>query len=148
MIPRASLVGAVLLPLLAACGSGPRRDFEEDLTVHFILKRTRPPTENTTLKPVFTVGESVVRAPEVRFGPDDALACEAAVVRAPRSAKTRISFWDPVTRTQARSTIDFRHELWVVVDIDNLGGESWFDVSKRPPNRSLAGWEPLTRIAE
>ena len=142
------LVGTVLLPLVGACGSGPRRDFEEDLTVHFILRRTRAPAENTTMKPVFTVGESVVRAPEVRFGPDDALSREVAVVRARRDKKARISFWDPVTRTQARTTVEFLHELWVVVDVDEFGGETWLDVSKRPPNESLQGWKPLTRIAE
>ena len=140
----------LLLPVVLACGcgTGPRRDFDEDLTVHFILLREMPPKEITTLEPVFTVGESVVHAPPVTFGADHALAQEVAVVRARPDSSARISFWDPKTRTGARDTIEFRHELWIVIDVGEFGSVTNFDVYDYPPNRSIQEWRPLTRISE
>lgn len=136
------------LLVLAACGSGPRADFDSGVIVHFVMIRERPPKEDVTLKPVFTVGDAVVRAPAITFGPDHALAQEAAVVRVRREKKARISFWDPVTRTGARKTADARHELWVVVDLAQLGGEAAFDIHRTPPNRDLQGWTPLAEISD
>jgi len=137
-----------LAVLAAACGTGPRRDFHEDVTVHFILQREMQPKQTTTLRPVFTVGETVVHAPAVTFGPEHALVQEVAVVRAARDSSARISFWDPMTKTRARDTLKFDHELWIVIDVDEFGTRTDFDVYRYPPNRSIQEWRPLTRISE
>ncbi|MHC4453009.1 MAG: hypothetical protein ACYS0E_23200 [Planctomycetota bacterium] len=142
---RIALVG---LSLLAACGTSPRADFDSGVTVHFLMIRERPPKDDVTLKPVFTVGDAVVRAPAITFGPDHALAQEAAVVRVRRDKKARISFWDPMTRTGARDTADARHEMWVVVDLAQLGGEAALDFHRTPPNRDLQEWTPLAEISD
>ncbi|MEM8884822.1 MAG: hypothetical protein AAGD14_12185, partial [Planctomycetota bacterium] len=102
---------AVLLLVLTACGTGPRQDFDEGVQVHFILVRERPPKQDVTLRPIFTVGTSVFRSPPVTFGPDHALAQEAAAFIAPRGSKTRVSFYDPETGTESRDTIDFERAL-------------------------------------
>jgi hypothetical protein len=133
--------------LLSACGTGPRRDFDSGVVLHFILVRERPPKSDTTLRPVFTVGDSVVHAPEITFGPDDALAQESAAVLVRRDKKARTSFWDPVTRTAARETLDTRHELWIVVDLDDLGGTADLTVYRRPPNREIQEWIPLAELS-
>ncbi|MHC4938365.1 MAG: hypothetical protein ACYTHK_05300 [Planctomycetota bacterium] len=141
-------IPAAGLLLLAACGTGPRADFDSGVTVHFVMIRERPPEENVTLNPVFTVGDAVVRGPAITFGPDEALAQEAAVVRVTREKKARISFWDPVTRTGARETADARHELWVVVDLADLGGEAELEIYRKPPNQDLQEWIPLAEISD
>jgi hypothetical protein len=138
---------ALLCLLLPACGANPRKDFDSGVVLHFILVRERPPKADTTLRPVFTVGESVVRAPEITFGPDHALAQESAAMLVRRDKKARTSFWDPVTRTGARETLDVRHELWVVVELDDLGGTADFTVYRRPPNREIQEWIPLAELS-
>jgi len=144
------LVLLVALPVLPGCGSSPRKDFDQGVTVHFILFREQAPKENVTLKPVFTVGDSVTHAPEVVFGPDEALAIGTARVKAPRGKKTRISFWDPRTRTGSRDTFDFEHELWVLVDIGELGpGKPARMIAyDYPPNEILQEWVPLVQIPD
>ena len=118
--------------------------------MHFILFREQAPKENVTLKPVFTVGESVTHAPEVVFGPDEALAIGTARVKAPRGEKTRISFWDPLTRTGSRDTFEFEHELWILVDVGELGpGKPAPMIAyDYPPNEVLQAWVPLVESPE
>ena len=135
------------LLLLAACGTGPRKDFDSGVVLHFILVRERPPEADTTLRPVFTVGDAVVHAPEITFGPDDPLAQESATILVRRDRKARTSFWDPVTRTAGRETLDTRHELWIVVDLDDLGGNAELTVYRRPPNREIQEWIPLAEFS-
>ena len=91
------------LLLLAACGTGPRKDFDSGVVLHFILVREGPPKADTTLRPVFTVGDTVVHAPEITFGPDDPLAQESAAILVRRDKKARTSFWPfgPVSPTPA-----------------------------------------------
>lgn len=136
----------LLCLLLAACGTGPRKDFDDGVAVHFILVRERPPEADVTLEPVFTVGETIARPPAVTFGPDHALAREAAVLRARKDKRARVAFWDPVTRTRAERTVDTRHELWIVVEIDELGGTAAMAEERRPPNRELQEWVPLAEM--
>jgi len=135
---------------LSACGSSPRKDFDEGVTVHFILFRKRPPKKDVTLRPIFTVGESVVQAPEVVFGPEHALAIGTATVRAQRGDDTRISFWDPLTRTGSRDTFDFEHELWVLIDVGELGPDrpAPLAVYDYPPNVVLQDWAPHVQMPD
>jgi len=137
-------------PAFTACGTGPRKDFDEGVTVHFILYREQAPKKNVTLKPVFSVGETVVHAPEVVFGPDEALAIGAGRVRATRGEKTRISFWDPLTRTGSRDTFEFEHELWVLINVGEFGPgkPAPMIVYDYPPNQILQEWVPLVRFPE
>lgn len=136
------------LLLLAACGAGPREDFDGGVVVHFILVRERAPKEDVTLQPVFTVGESAVRAPAVTFGPEHALAQETAVVRVRREESARVAFWDPVTRQRAEDTFDARHELWIVVDLGADGEGVELSATKKPPNRDLQEWVPLAEMSD
>ena len=139
---------ALLALLFASCGASPRQDFDSGVNVHFILIRERAPKQDVTLRPVFTVGDSVFHAPPITFGPDHALAQEAAIVRTSRIKKSRLSFWDPVTRTGSRGTYDTRHEMWVIVDLADLGGTAPFETLSRPPNRELQEWIPLAEISD
>ena len=138
------------LLLLLACGSGPRKDFDHGVEVHFILFREKAPRKDVTLKPIFTVGDSVYRAPEITFGPDHDLAMESGIVLAQRGKKTRIAFWDPNTRTGTRDTFDLEHELWIMVDLANLGPDlpAKLIVFDYPPNQDLQQWKPLVRFPE
>jgi len=140
---RPALLGFLLL---AACGTNPRKDFDAGVVLHFILVRERPPEADVTMEPVFTVGDRVVRAPAITFGPDHALAQEAAVLRVPRVDGIRMAMWDPTTRTEARDTVDTRHELWIVVDIQELGGSAGLELFRRPPNEELPDWVPLAEM--
>ena len=54
-----------------------------------------------------------------------------AVVRARRDSSARISFWDPRTRTRARGTLKFEHELWIVIDVSCLGCHGAFHPDAR-----------------
>ena len=132
--------------LLAACGASPRKDFDDGVAVHFILVRERPPERDVTLEPIYTVGETVARPPAVTFGPDHELAREAAVLRTRKDENARVSFWDPVTRTRAERTVDTRHELWIVIEIDELGGTAVVSDERRPPHRDLQEWVPLAEM--
>jgi len=147
---RAAILLLAALPALPGCGSSPRKDFDQGVAVHFILYRKQAPKEDVTLQPVFCVGDSVLHAPEVVFGPDEPLAIGTANVNAVRGKKTRISFWDPRTRTGSRDTFDFEHELWVLVDIGELGpGKPAPMVAyDYPPNRILQAWAPLVQFPD
>ena len=141
-------IGMTAAGFLGACKASPRQDFDSGVAVHFILIRERAPKEDVTLRPVFTVGSSVYQAPAITFGPEYALAQESGVVRVKRDKKARISFWDPVTRTGSRKTVDARHELWIVVDLADLGGDAPFEIYSKPPNRDLQEWIPLVLISD
>jgi hypothetical protein len=143
----------LLLPVLAAasaCGTGPRKDFDEGVAVHFILFREKPPAKDMRMRPIFTVGSSMARAPEVVFGPDHALAVGTAVVNATRGKKTRISFWDPLTRTGSRETFTLDHELWILINVGEPGPgkPAPMTVYDYPPNQELQEWVPLVRFPD
>ena len=139
-----------VLALAAGCGTGPRKDFDVGVAVHFILFREKPPEKDMPMRPVFTVGSSVVRAPEIVFGPDHALAQGAAIVMSPRGKKTRFSFWDPVTRTGSRETFTLDHELWILLDVGEPGPgkPAKMTVYDYPPNQELQEWIPLVRFPD
>ena len=143
-------IAPLFLLLALACGSSPRKDFDQGVEVHFILFRKKAPSKDVTLKPIFTVGAAVEHAPEITFGPDHDLAMESGIVLAQRGDKTRFSFWDPNTRTGSRDTFDLEHELWILVDLAHLGpGQpARFIVFDYPPNQDLQEWKPLVRFPE
>jgi hypothetical protein len=140
------LLAGILL-LLCGCGSGPYGPFDQGHDVHVILLPQPAPKKGIHVSPVCTLGPEVAKSPPRLLKEGDAPAAEVAIFHAP-TGRQRLSIWVPERAIGARTDLDVKRELWVVMEIRPRDTRGRLKVYDSPPTEKIGRYIELVPVPD